>query len=64
NLLHTNAKLPMNHEFPDEIISSGLSLERQWYLYEEVRQHIQNQSKCDAYCPKPQQPKPKKQHKK
>ncbi|CAG8583885.1 24535_t:CDS:1, partial [Racocetra persica] len=50
-------------EFPDEITPSGLSLERQWYLFEEVRPHIQNLSKRDFYCPRPQQAKPKKQNK-
>ena len=45
--------------FPREIISNGLSIERQWYLYEQVRIHIQDPDKQDDLCPKPMIPKPK-----
>jgi hypothetical protein len=45
--------------FPCEIISNGLSIERQWYLYEQVRIHIQDPDKQDDLCPKPMIPKPK-----
>jgi hypothetical protein len=31
----------------------GLSAERQWYLYEQIRNHIQNPSKKDDLCPMP-----------
>jgi len=31
----------------------GLSAERQWYLYEQIRNHIQNPSKKDDLCPIP-----------
>jgi hypothetical protein len=45
--------------FPQEIFPSGLSPERKWYLYEQVRQHIGNPQKRDEYCPLPDVPKPK-----
>src|SRR4051812_8043370 len=38
----------------------GLTPERQWYLYEEVREHIQDPEKRDIYCSLPNVPKPKK----
>ncbi|HAI68453.1 MAG TPA: hypothetical protein DCM38_03335 [Gammaproteobacteria bacterium] len=45
---------------PSQIFPKGLSLERQWYLYEQIRMHIPNERDKDATCPKPNQPKPKK----
>ncbi|CAG8856107.1 11768_t:CDS:1, partial [Gigaspora margarita] len=35
--------------FPDIIIPQEISLERQWYLHDEVAQHIQNPEKRDFY---------------
>ena len=46
--------------FPQEIFPSGLSAKRQWYLYEQVRQHIKDPQKQNEYCPLPTIPKPKK----
>jgi hypothetical protein len=43
--------------FPQEIKPSGLSNERRWYLYEQVRPHIQDPNKQDDLCPKPVYPK-------
>ena len=43
--------------FPQEIFPKGLSNERKWYLYEQVRQHIGNPNKRDEYCPMPDIPK-------
>ena len=43
--------------FPQEIIPSELNNERQWYLYEQVRPHIQDPNKRDDLCPKPVNPK-------
>src|SRR5581483_4368296 len=53
----SNMKMPL--KFPREISSKGLSIERQWYLYEQIRIHIQDPSKQDHLCPKPTVPKPK-----
>jgi len=50
--------------FPQEIIAKGITPERRWYLYEEVRQHIQDPSKRDSYCPLPSVAKPKTQPRK
>jgi hypothetical protein len=50
--------------FPKEIIPKGITPERQWYLYEEVRQHVQDPSKYNSYCPLPSVAKPKIQKKK
>ncbi|HIE01945.1 MAG TPA: hypothetical protein EYP59_16950 [Thiotrichaceae bacterium] len=45
---------------PSKIFPKGLSLERQWYLYEQIRMHIPDERDKDATCPKPNKPKPKK----
>ena len=44
--------------FPQEIFPAGLSAERQWYLYEQVRQHIGDPQKQDDYCLLPTVQKP------
>ena len=46
--------------FPQEVFSSGLSAERQWYLYEQVYQHIKDPQKQNEYYLLPTIPKPKK----
>ena len=56
----TKTMLPTG--FPCEIIPSELSIERQWYLYEQVRIHVQNPNKQDDLFPKPSKPKPKKKN--
>ncbi|GBB85309.1 hypothetical protein RclHR1_11880002 [Rhizophagus clarus] len=45
--------------FPREIFPEKLSAKRQWYLYEQVRQHIRDSQKQDEYCPLPNIEKPK-----
>ncbi|CAG8853044.1 3020_t:CDS:1, partial [Gigaspora margarita] len=45
---------------PEIVTPRGISLERQWYLYNEIRKHIQDPKKRDIYCAQPNQPKPKK----
>jgi len=44
---------------PSKIVSKGLSLERQWYLYEQIRIHIPDKQDKDMTCPKPKKTKPK-----
>ena len=44
---------------PDLITSPGLSPERAWYFYENVRQHCEGDSNKDNTCPKPSVPKPR-----
>ena len=43
--------------FPSKISAKGLSLERQWYLYEQIRKHIPHEADKDITCPKPKKPK-------
>ena len=45
---------------PRDKLPTGISLERQWYLYENVREHVQNPNKRDIYCPHPLLSKPRK----
>lgn len=42
----------------EDIVSDGLPLERQWYLYENIRQFIIDENKKDHVAPKPVLPKP------
>lgn len=42
-----------------KIFPKGLSLERQWYLYDQIRKHIPHEINKDSTCPKPKKPKPK-----
>ena len=44
---------------PDLITPPGLSPERAWYLYENVRQHCEGDSNKDNTCPKASVPKPR-----
>ena len=46
--------LPM----PKIIAPPGLNAEREWYLYEQIREHCDAEFQ-DATCPKPSVPKPK-----
>ena len=43
---------------PEVIPPPGLSAERSWYLYENVRQHCKGDNNKDITCPKPSGPKP------
>ncbi|EDN68038.1 conserved hypothetical protein [Beggiatoa sp. PS] len=44
---------------PSKITPKGLSLTRQWYLYEQIRMHIPNEPDKEMTCPKPKKTKPK-----
>ena len=44
---------------PELTVISGLSLQRQWYLYENIRQHCKSTQGADLTCPKPLIPKEK-----
>ena len=44
--------------FPTLLLPKGLSAERQWYLYEQIREHISDPDKKDEYCSRPSVPKP------
>lgn len=43
---------------PEELNPKGLSLERAWYLYEQIREYIPDESDKNETCPKPTRLKP------
>jgi hypothetical protein len=45
-------------ELPRKLTPKGLSAERQWYLYNQIRMHIPNVKDKDRTCPKPDVSKP------
>ena len=45
-------------QMPDEIIPPGIDAQRQWYLYEQIRQFCGSNLAADLICPEPQIPKP------
>ena len=48
---------PEKDDLPDIITPRGLSADRQWYLYEQIRPYCPDEDK-DTTCPKPRVPKP------
>lgn len=46
------------HSMPTIIPPEGLSSQRQWYLYENIREFCKDECK-DLVCPKPDVPKPR-----
>ena len=46
-------------DLPPQIIPVGLSPERQWYLYDQIRMHISTEKDRNITCPKPMCSKPK-----
>ncbi|XP_062610795.1 uncharacterized protein LOC134272593 [Saccostrea cucullata] len=58
NLLKDQNILPsVSDPLPQEIPAPGLDPKRQWYLYEEIREHCLSLSSKDTSCPKPVVPK-------
>ena len=51
-------QLPGTTELPEEIPLQGLSLARQWYLYEQIREFCTTEEAANSTCPKPSLPKP------
>ncbi|CAG8483999.1 45564_t:CDS:1 [Gigaspora margarita] len=47
NIARANSIPCMKDAFPEVIPAREISLKRQWYLYEEIRQHVQDPFKCD-----------------
>ena len=54
---HSVDNIPIG-QLPEEILLKGLSCERQWYLYEHIREFCTTEEAADSTCPKPQLPKP------
>ena len=50
--------LPTPSQFPNEVVPAGLTLERQWYLYEKIRTFCSSNLAADLPCPKPLASKP------
>ena len=48
---------PSVNNLPELIVPPGLSLERQWYLFQKIREFCSDATK-DEVCPKPLQPLP------
>ena len=53
----SKTKLPKR--LPKKLLPSGLSLKRQWYLYDQIRCHISDKNDKDQTCPLPKLPKSK-----
>ena len=52
---------PYTTLFRSQIFSAkGLSTERQWYLYDFIRQHIHTENEQNLTAPKPTEPRPNK----
>ena len=67
NIIKTPFNFKNTREYPPNCLHPvGLSDERQWYLYSQIRQHIPNEQDKDATCPKPTcfKPNPKQKVKK
>ena len=56
NLLKDPTWKPSCHNLPGLVTPLGLSLERQWYLYDKIREFVADNK--DLVCPKPLQPLP------
>ncbi len=51
----SKGKLPT--KLPERLTPAGLSLKRQWYLYDQIRCHIPDESDKNQTCPQPKLPK-------
>ena len=57
NLLKDTSWRPSADQLPLTVVSNGLSIERQWYLYDKIREFCPDNKK-DAVYPKPAYPQP------
>ena len=55
NMLKDPQWRPVSTDLPDAIVPPGLSLERQWYLYQKIREFCPEEAK-DLVCPLPTTP--------
>ena len=56
-ILKENVDLTALKGLPQLTPIIGLDIQRQWYLYENIRQHCKSTLAADITCPKPTQPK-------
>ena len=61
NLLCSPDIIPPNETLPEQLHPKGLSSERQWYLYDKIRQYCAEDSK-NKTCPLPDIPRPNTPH--
>ena len=55
---HTlTSDIALADQFPEIIVPPGLSLQRQWYLHDKIREFCPDHTK-DIVCPKPSSPQP------
>ena len=54
NIMKDPSWSPSREELPSVLLPSGLSLQRQWYLYEKIREFCPDELK-DTTCPQPDQ---------
>ena len=57
NLLKSKDRLPQPHTLPNVTTIKGLDPSRQWYLYEQIREHCYSDVAKEITCPKPTVPK-------
>ena len=53
DIMKENADLSTLSTLPEAAVIPGLDLQRQWYLYENIRQHCKSTLSADITCPKP-----------
>ena len=58
NILKENAVLTALKALSQLTPIPGLDIQRQWYLYENIRQHFKSTLAAEKTCPKPKLPKP------
>jgi hypothetical protein len=60
NIIKVSHDFNTRREYPSDVLRpSGLTAERQWYLYEQIRQHIPNEVDKNDTAPKPKCIRPK-----
>lgn len=55
---YSDKNYPSYQDLPARLMPQGLSLERQWYLYDHIRMHIPSEEDKEDTCPKPKEAKP------
>jgi hypothetical protein len=59
NIIKVSHDFNTRRDASDVLRPSGLTAERQWYLYEQIRQHIPNEVDKNDTAPKPKCIRPK-----
>jgi hypothetical protein len=56
-MLKSDSRIPSPSTLPEQIFPKGLPLQRQWYLYDKIREYCSPETK-DITCPLPSHPRP------